>query len=266
MSAARNVARLTRDGMQRARFRAWAARLDVELRRRGARLVLDAPHGLVFDSAPKVKVVMKGAGGGTFTLRVGSGVTLGSGTVIEVWTGRDNALELGDDAYAENGVIFHLRGGRIVAGPRTNLRDYAMLKTKGDLNLGAEVSLGAMSVLHCTERLELGDYVCTGERVTMIDSEKRHDGSDAHFLRQGLRVAPVHVERNVFVAANAVITSGTRVGRNSVVGAGAVLTGGSYPGSSLIVGSPARAVRRLGDDEAGGSAEVRAQAAEISSR
>jgi acetyltransferase-like isoleucine patch superfamily enzyme len=245
MSMARSAARTVRETARMARFRAWAAHLDLELRRRGARLVLDAPHGLVFDSPPRLKVLMRGGGDATFTLRVGRGVTIGRDLILEVWAGGTNVLELGDDSYAMNGVVLHMRCGRLTVGPRSNLRDYAMLKTKGDLVLADEVSIGAMSVLHCTERLELHDYVCTGERVTVIDSEKRHDGSDAHFLRQGLRVAPVVVERNVFVGANAVITHGSRVGRNSVIGAGAVLTGGEYPPSSLIVGSPATVSRTL---------------------
>jgi acetyltransferase-like isoleucine patch superfamily enzyme len=255
MPMLRSAARTVRDAARTARFRAWAAHLDLELRRRGARLVLDAPHGLAFDSPPRLKVFMRGEGDATFTLRVGRGVTIGRDMTIELWAGGTNVLELGDDSYAMNGVILHMRCGRIEVGPRSNLRDYSMLKTKGDLILGDEVSVGAMSVLHCTERLELHDYVCTGERVTVIDSEKRHDGSDVHFLRQGLRVAPVVIERNVFVAANAVITHGSRVGRNSVVGAGAVLTGGEYPPSSLIVGSPATAVRTLPAGD-GGQLEI----------
>jgi acetyltransferase-like isoleucine patch superfamily enzyme len=165
--------------------------------------------------------------------------------VIEVWAKGTNVLDFGDDSYALNGVILQMRGGTLRLGPRSNVRDYTILKTQGELILGDEVTISPMSALHCTQRLELGDYVGTGERVTMIDSEKRHDGSDTHFLRQELRLAPVTLERNVFVAANAVITHGCHVGRNSVIGAGAVLTGGDYPSGSIIVGSPAKAVRRL---------------------
>jgi acetyltransferase-like isoleucine patch superfamily enzyme len=245
MSIVRSSLRTLRDGAHAARFRAWTARLDLELRRNGGRLVLDAPHGLRFDSPPKLKVRMRGEGDGTFTLRVGRGVTVGRNMVIEVWAQGTNVLDLGDDSYALNGVILQMRGGTLRLGPRSNLRDYAILKTEGDLILGDEVTISPMSALHCTRRLELGDYVGTGERVTMIDSEKRHDGSDTHFLRQDLRVAPVTLERNVFVAANAVITHGSHVGQNSVIGAGAVLTGGDYPSGSIIVGSPAKAVKRL---------------------
>ncbi len=40
----------------RLAFRLWAAWLRVQLRRRGARLVVDAPHGARMDSWPHVAV------------------------------------------------------------------------------------------------------------------------------------------------------------------------------------------------------------------
>ena len=245
MSALRSAAASVRDAAHYARFRLWAAHLDVELRRRGGRLVLDAPHGLRFDAPPHLKVVMEGEGDGTLTLRIGRNVTIGRNVLLEVWAAGTNALELDDDSYILDGVRVMLRSGRIVLGPRSNLRDYVQVKSQGDLVLGNEVSVCYGSVIHCTERIELHDLVGTGERVTMIDSEKRHDGSDTHFLRQPLRVDPVIVGRNTFVAANAVITHGSRIGPNAVVAAGAVLTGGDYPGGHIIAGAPASAVKQL---------------------
>jgi acetyltransferase-like isoleucine patch superfamily enzyme len=250
-----------------ARLRLWAARLDLELRRRGGRLELDAPHGLRFDAPPHLKVVMKGEGAGTLTVRVGRNVTIGRNVMLEVWAQGTNLLELHDDSYILDGVRVMLRSGTIVLGPRSNLRDYVLVKSEGELLLGEEVSISYGAVLHCTERIELQDLVGTGERVTMIDSEKRHDGTDTHFLRQPLRVAPVVIERNTFIGANAVITHGTHVGRNAVIGAGAVLTGGDYPGSSIIAGAPAKVVRELpGAARAERTAAADGQPADISSR
>ena len=125
-----------------------------------------------------------------------------------------------------------------------------MLKSSGMLTLGEHVAVSNFSVIHCTRAVELRDFASTAERVTIIDSEKSHDGSDAFVLNQPLTVDPVVVEENVFIAANVVITKGTRVGKNSVVGAGAVLTGGDYPAGQLIAGAPARTIRALAPSEA----------------
>jgi acetyltransferase-like isoleucine patch superfamily enzyme len=245
MPGLRATAAAIRDAAAHARFRLWAAHLDLELRRSGGRLVLDAPHGLKFDAPPHLKVIRTGDGDGTFTLRVGRDVTIGRNVLIEAWATGTNELELQDRAYILDGVRVRMRSGRIVMGPRSNLRDYVQVKSQGELVLGEEVSVCYGSVVHCRERIELHDYVGTGERVTIIDSEKGYDGSDTHFLQLPLRIAPIVIERNAFIGANAVITDGSHVGRNSVVGAGAMLTGGEYPAGWIIAGTPAKPLRRL---------------------
>jgi acetyltransferase-like isoleucine patch superfamily enzyme len=261
MSRLRSTAAAARDAALRARFRAWALHLDIEMRRNGGRLVLDAPYGLLFDAPPSLKIHQRGEGDGTLVLRVGRGVSLGRNVQLEVWAQGTNVLDLGDDSYVLDGVRLSLRSGTIQLGPGANVRDYSMLKSEGRLLLGREVTVQYGNYLHCTQHLELKELVGTGERVTMIDSEKRHDGTDTHFLRQPLRVKPVVLERNVFVAANAVITHGSHVEANSVIGAGAVLTGGEYPGGWIIAGAPAKPVKQLPGARSG-----EGQRAETSSR
>lgn len=245
MTRLRSAAASARDAAQIARFRLWTTRLDLELRRRGGRLLLDAPYGVRFDAPPHLKIAMTGEGAGTLRLRIGRNVSIGRNVLLEVWAPGTNVLELHDDSYILDGARVMLRSGSIVLGPRSNLRDYVQVKSQGQLVLGEEVSVCYGSVIHCTERIELHDLVGTGERITIIDSEKRHDGSDTHFLRQPLRVDPVVIGSNTFIAANAVITHGSRVAPNAVIAAGAVLTGGDYPGGWILAGAPAKPVKQL---------------------
>ncbi len=121
-----------------------------------------------------------------------------------------------------------------------------MLKAQGELVVGERVTVSFGDVLACTRRIEIGDLCGLGERVTITDSDHTHDGSDVHYLRQPLRVAPVEVGRNVLVSANAVVLRGARIGANAVVAAGAVVPGGEHPGGHLLAGAPAAPVKRLG--------------------
>jgi acetyltransferase-like isoleucine patch superfamily enzyme len=247
MGTARAIARRGRASWQGARFRAWASRLDLELRRRGGRLILDAPYGLGFGSPPRIRALATGAGAATLTLRIGRGVILGHDVHLEVWAGGTNVLDLGDGSSVLDGVRLLLRGGTIRLGSSTSVRDYAVLKSEGELEIGAHCQVSYHSTIHCHERVSLGDRVIMAERVTIVDSEKARDGSDLPTVAGPLRVAPVVLERNVFVAAGAVIGHGSRVGRNATIGANAVLTGGDYPAAWVVVGAPASPVRPLGD-------------------
>ena len=96
----------------RAVFAAWTAWLRLQLRRRGARLILDAPHGARLDGLPHLRVERLGTGDATLTLRLGRGVSLGRATHLDVWAGGTNRLTLDDGAYLQQASACSCAGGR----------------------------------------------------------------------------------------------------------------------------------------------------------
>lgn len=106
---------------------------------------------------------------------------------------------------------------------------------RGDVNhirIGARSNVQDQSVVHVTrERFStwIGDDVTVGHR------------------------AVVHgcvVEDAALIGIGAIVLDGARVGEGALVGAGAVVTpGASVDARTLVMGIPARAVRRLEDDE-----------------
>ena len=54
---------------------------------------------------------------------------------------------------------------------------------------------------------------------------------------------PVHIERNVWIGAHAVILPGVRIGEGSIIGAGAVVTK-NVPNGVIVAGIPATLIRR----------------------
>lgn len=245
ISGLRRLAKRVRAVRARARFRAWTARLRVELWRNGGRLILDAPHGAEFDEPPVIRVSADGEGDATFTLRLGPGVTFGRGCVLEVWGQGTNALELGERTIVGDQVRFHLNSGTIRVGATSQLRDFVRLKSQGELILGERVVLGYLTMLHCSERIHFEDWVGLSERVTVVDSDHGFDGGDDYFFDAPLKTAPVHFERNAFAAAATLVMRGTHLGRNAVIAGGSVVPRGDYPAGWLIMGSPARPYKRL---------------------
>jgi putative colanic acid biosynthesis acetyltransferase WcaF len=82
-----------------------------------------------------------------------------------------------------------------------------------------------------------GVYLCTGN----------HDWSDENFQ---LKVAPIYIEQESWIAARCVIGPGVRVGQGAVLTLGCVV-GRSLPGMMVYAGNPAEAVkvRRMKDCE-----------------
>src|SRR3954462_4316710 len=167
----RTIARLLRAGWQRIRFRLWVVRVRFELRRCQGRLVIEAPNGVAFDSAPRINSPAEGEGTGTLTLRFGRNVRLGRHMTIEVWAHGDNTLEIGDDSTFLNGVRIALRSGSVRFGSRCLIRDGVWIKSDGDLVAGDVVTPSHHAAVHCTERIELEDLVGLGERASLLDSD-----------------------------------------------------------------------------------------------
>ncbi len=106
-------------------------------------------------------------------------------------------------------------------------------------------------MVHCDDRVDLGDRSGLAEGVTVVDSDHPLDGTDEHFYHRPLLVDPVVLEENVFVASRAVITRGVRIERNSAVAAGSVVRKGRYPAGWLIAGVPAKPIKPLEMTESG---------------
>jgi acetyltransferase-like isoleucine patch superfamily enzyme len=241
----RSIARALVRTRKRIRFRLWVARLRFELRRHGARLVLEAPHGAEFDGPPAIKVFPDGDGSAVTTLRIGRDVRLGRDMTLEVFGRGTNLLAIGDVARFMNGVRIALRAGAIEIGSDALVRDGAWLKSDGRLVVGDTVVVGPRTSLHCTEAISIGDRVGIAENVSILDSDHIVDGSDEHYRDRPVRSTPVALEANVLISAGVVILRGATIRRNSVVGANAVVRRGEYPAGSVIAGNPAAVSKTL---------------------
>ena len=59
---------------------------------------------------------------------------------------------------------------------------------------------------------------------------------------------PVHIGKNVWIGAGAIILPGVTIGDNSVIGAGSVVTK-DIPANVVAVGNPCRVLREIGEDD-----------------
>ncbi len=77
-----------------------------------------------------------------------------------------------------------------------------------------------------------------GPEVALLTAN--HDFADHWVLLCG----KIHIKRNAWIGARAVILPGVTVGENAVVAAGAVVTK-DVQANTVVGGNPARVIRRL---------------------
>ena len=106
-----------------------------------------------------------------------------------------------------------------------------------NIALGAGVFLNFNCVILDVVRVTIGDRTLIGPGVQILAADHPRDqAARASGLEFG---RPVHIGRNVWIGAGAIILPGVTIGDDAVIGAGSVVTRIVPPGATAL-GNPAR--------------------------
>lgn len=150
------------------------------------------------------------------------------------------------------GRNFRIEGRLILQGPGEvvigdNVR-IAMTVTPWTYSPEARIEIGNDSYVNgtsfgCRKLIQIGPRAILA-RCHIMDTNFHSLSADRHSPAAPVKTESVVLEENVWVASNAGLLPGTKIGRNSVVGFGAVCTG-EFPSDVLIAGNPAKVIRRI---------------------
>ena len=122
--------------------------------------------------------------------------------------------------------------GNVIIGEESSIWYNAVIR--GDIEsitIGSFSNVQDNSVLHSSKDfpLNVGDYVSVGHAAVLHGCK---------------------VDDNCIIGMNSTLLNGSHIQKNSIVAAGSVVPGGKvYPEGHLIMGAPAKAVRKLGEEE-----------------
>ena len=117
---------------------------------------------------------------------------------------------------------------------------FGTLFTHSEAEVGERVYIGARCLIGLAT---IGDDTMIADHVHVLSGKHQH-GTAAPLVRfqdQPQSFVRVHIGRNCWIGANAVVTAD--IGENCVIGAGSVVTQ-PVPENSVAVGSPARVIRQ----------------------
>ncbi len=137
---------------------------------------------------------------------------------------REDRLRLGEHVLFEPGVWL-TGAGTIEIGTGTFL------------NLGVQVA--------AIERVTIGAHCMIANGSFISDADHNFDDPDRPVPYQGFHSkGPTTLGDNVWLGANAVVTSGVTIGERCVIGAGSVVTR-DIPPRTIAVGAPARVIKAI---------------------
>jgi len=96
------------------------------------------------------------------------------------------------------------------------------------------------------DHIYVGDYTMFGPNVVVATA--------SHPILPELRIkglefnVPVHIGKNCWIGAGAIILPGVTIGDNTVIGAGSVVTK-DIPSNVVAVGNPCRVLREIGEKD-----------------
>ena len=114
-----------------------------------------------------------------------------------------------------------------------------------ETTVGRNVFINQNCTLYDLGGIDIGDDVMIGPNVSIITSGHPISPTER---RNGVVAKPIVIERNVWIAAAAIIIGGVTIGENSVVAAGAVVTK-DVPPNMLVGGNPAHIIRSIAGAE-----------------
>lgn len=127
------------------------------------------------------------------------------------------------------------------------------LKPLARLCVGNDVRFGPGTMLYVARGLRIGNHCRTAPRVSIYDTDLHP--TDADLRRQNYGTlehaasAPVVIEDDVWIGAQAIILKGVTLHRGAIIAAGAVVTE-DVPAFAVVAGNPARVIRQLPVSEA----------------
>jgi acetyltransferase-like isoleucine patch superfamily enzyme len=149
----------------------------------------------------------------------------GKGTVIRRRTRIDcfpwNTFTMGDNCTIEDFVTVNNGVGEVVIGNNSRIG-------MGNTIIGP---------------VRIGNDVIFAQNIVL--SGLNHGYQDIHtaIKNQGVTKAPIIIENEVWIGANAVVVAGVTIGRHSVIAAGSVVTK-NIPPYSVVAGNPARVIKQ----------------------
>ena len=127
-------------------------------------------------------------------------------------------------------------------GDNSTIEDFCTINNGvGDVHIGNNSLIGMGNTI--IGPITIGKDVIFAQNIvaSALNHEYRDVTKPIH--EQPILTAPIIVEDECWIAANAVITAGVTVGKHSVVAAGAVVTK-SIPPYSVVVGNPAKVIKQ----------------------
>lgn len=131
---------------------------------------------------------------------------------------------------------------RFTLGRDSTIEDFSTINNGvGDVVIGERTRIGISTIL--IGPIRIGNDVGLGQHVVASALNHGYQDISKSIFLQPVITAPIRIEDEAWIGANAVLVAGVRIGKHSVVAAGSVVTK-DVPDYAVVAGNPARIMKQ----------------------
>jgi serine acetyltransferase len=176
-------------------------------------------------------------------LEIGPGFQVGKRVVVKVAPRSSVKVRFGPHCRLGEGAMLLLTAGSLWCGEDVQFRRFTVTNVVGDLRLAGGNILSFGTIIHCAEKVHLGQWSLCAEYATIADSTHFHTEPDVGVSRN-TATAPVVIGDNVFICPRATVNRGVTVGDFVIVGPNSVVNKDVDRGM-FVSGVPAKVIRPI---------------------
>lgn len=164
---------------------------------------------------------------------------------IGAWLARRGGkVKLGENPRIHPDAMINARNAEISLGDGIVVAQGTAIQGNVTIGNNCSVQMNGNIVGYPGEegRVVIGDNVRIAANCMMIAGNHVFTDPDTPICKQGMSLAPIVIEDDVWIAGRVNVMSGVRIGKGSVIGAGSVVTK-DIPPYSIAVGIPAKVMK-----------------------
>lgn len=136
----------------------------------------------------------------------------------------------------------HIRGNaHVVVSDNVFIHENVLIRSKEGIQIGKNTTINRNVCI--LTKVSIGENCSIAPNVVIVGSIHHIEDASKTIKEQGTSSKGIVIEDDVWIAANATVLDGVRIGKGSVVGAGSVVTHSVEP-YSIVAGSPAKLIRK----------------------
>lgn len=155
-----------------------------------------------------------------------------------IFNQRGAMLQIGENVTVKSSFLSNLVGlfSRTIIVTRTS---------NAKIIIGDNVGISGATI-YARKEISIGSGTLIGGNVKILDNDFHPIEIEARINNSIGKIGtrPIHIGKNCFIGANAIILKGTILGDGCVVGAGAVVSG-AFDSGSVIVGNPGKVIKMV---------------------